>query len=211
MSVTKKLLLVFINYWTLFFVCVGGVGVYYSQFSMAATFLLGLAYLYLAPPLICRFLFVVFGKPRANAAFGSREFFVWWFTLQLQNIFIRLPFLEEVLRMVPGLYSTWLRLWGAKIGRLVFWSAGVTILDRPFVKVGDGVVFGFATGVSSHIWTQGPGGKQEFIFAEVTIEDHAVLGARASITPGSRVENHAVLPVMKVLKPFQKWPCSKNA
>ena len=30
---------------------------------------------------------------------------------------------------MPTLYSNWLRLWGAKIGRLAYWSAGTLIAD----------------------------------------------------------------------------------
>ena len=73
---------------------------------------------------------------------GSRDFFVWWFTLNLQMLFCRFPFLEEVLRLVPRCYSFWLRLWGAKIGKLTYWAAGVRILDRHFLEIGDQVTFG---------------------------------------------------------------------
>ena len=57
---------------------------------------------------------------------------------QLQVLYSAFP----ALRLVPGLYSAWLRLWGSRVGRAVYWTPQVKITDRGLLKVGDGVVFG---------------------------------------------------------------------
>ena len=74
----------------------------------------GLAVLYLVPPLVVRALLSVAPVKEGRIAADSRGFFVWWTTFQWQVIFCRFPALEEVLRLIPGLYSLWLRLWGAQ-------------------------------------------------------------------------------------------------
>ena len=71
---------------------------------------------------------------RTRIAAGTREFFTWWLLLNLQVVFCRFSFLEELLRMVPGLYSAWLRLWGSRIGRLTYWAAGTAVLERQFLE-----------------------------------------------------------------------------
>ena len=54
--------------------------------------------LYLAPPLLTRLLFAVCGRPAGRHPVESRPFLVWWLSCQLQTLFLRLPFLEELLR-----------------------------------------------------------------------------------------------------------------
>ena len=65
-------------------------------------------WLYLIVPLLCRLLLrgvPLDGEPLDQ---DSRGFKLWWFSSQLQCIFDRLTFLDEILRLVPGLYSAWL-------------------------------------------------------------------------------------------------------
>ena len=76
---------------------------------------LAIAGLYLFPPLLCRLILLLYPLNGGTYPSGSREFVSWWATAQTQMIFCRLPMLEELLRLVPGLYSMWLRLWWAKI------------------------------------------------------------------------------------------------
>jgi hypothetical protein len=67
--------------------------------------------LWLVPPLLCRLVFALSPVPDGRHVFGSAAFWSWWISLKLQTLFLRLPLLEELLRLVPGLYSAWLRLW----------------------------------------------------------------------------------------------------
>jgi hypothetical protein len=96
-----------------------------------------LALLYLLPPLVARL--IVRGFPFRSAVIqvGSADFFKWWALLNLQVLFCRLPALEEAMRIVPAAHSAWLRLWGSRIGRLVYWAPGTRILDRSFLDIGD--------------------------------------------------------------------------
>src|SRR5207253_10465551 len=107
-----------------------------KQFAMITAVACGTALVYLLPPLATALV-----RPRSllknsRCSAGSREFLRWWYATQWQVMFNRFPALEEVLRMVPGLYSTWLRLWGAQVGGLVYWSPGVRVFDRPFLHIG---------------------------------------------------------------------------
>src|SRR5687767_13363110 len=71
--------------------------------SLPLRIVLAIVILYVLPPLLSRSAGVIEG----TFAPGDRGFLRWWFTNQLQVIFNRLP-LEEVVRLVPGLYSVWL-------------------------------------------------------------------------------------------------------
>ena len=53
---------------------------------------------------------------------SDRTYAPWWGMHQIQVLYIAIPQLEAVLRLVPGLYSQWLRLWGSKVGRRVYWT-----------------------------------------------------------------------------------------
>src|SRR5687768_16618078 len=92
--------------------------------------------LYLLPPLAVRAFTLITPIPAGKFPVNSPTFLKWWFTAQWQILFNRLRILEELLRLIPGLYSTWLRLWGVKIGRLVYWTPGLEILDRPLLNIG---------------------------------------------------------------------------
>lgn len=74
----------------------------------------------------------------------------WFVSYQIQRIYNSLPFLEGVLKLIPGLYSAWLRLWGAKIGNNVNWSSESKVLDRPFVHIGDECRIGAEATLSAH-------------------------------------------------------------
>ena len=91
------------------------------------------AVLLLLPPLAARFLLRARPLEIGRHVVGSPTFFTWWAVASLQGLYNRIPAIEETLRLVPGLYSAWLRLWGARIGRLTFWAPGVQVLDRPLL------------------------------------------------------------------------------
>ena len=50
----------------------------------------------------------------------GKEYSHWWGSHQIQVIYIAIPVLEAVLRLIPGVFSGWLRLWGAKIGQNIY-------------------------------------------------------------------------------------------
>jgi hypothetical protein len=175
-----------------------------SHFEIWLTFFATLATLYLLPPLVTRMLLLCCPITQGTHRIESRTFLIWWATSQWQMIFCRLPALEECLRLVPGLYSLWLRLWGAKIGRLTFWSAGLRILDRSLLRIGDDVVFGSGVRLNPHVIVEEDG--QKFLhLAPITIGDRALIGGYSLLTAGVTIEPGAALRSFTLLPPFSEW------
>ncbi|PWU17310.1 MAG: hypothetical protein C5B50_11500 [Verrucomicrobia bacterium] len=161
--------------------------------------------LYLAPPLVARLLLAVWPLQECRIAVGTKPFFVWWMLFQLQVIFCRLPTLEEVLRLIPGLYSQWLRLWGARIGRLTYWSAGTLITDRSFLWIGDDVVFGAGVRLNAHVITKNKNGALELLLAPVKIGDRVMIGGYSLLTSGTEVLSDQATRAFLIAPPFSAW------
>jgi hypothetical protein len=165
----------------------------------------GAAALYLIPPLA-----VAVVRPRALLAnpqyqVGTSEFFRWWYTAQWQVMFNRFPQLEELLRLVPGMYSTWLRLWGARIGGLVYWSPGLIVFDRPFLNIGRRVVIGADTKLSPHFLMRGATGATELVVAPITIGDDAMIGGSTLLPAGVTVGDREQTPGGRPMAPFSRF------
>ena len=166
--------------------------------------LVALAALYLVPPLLARML----GDgalTESTVAFGSPAFLRWWALGQLQMIFNRLPWLEELLRLVPGLYSAWLRLWGAQVGAMVFWSPGVSVVDRPLVQIGDRAVIGLGARLSSHTMRRDEQDRLTLVLAPIVVGREAHVGGLSTLAPGSRIADREIAPATLALHPFQEW------
>ncbi len=172
---------------------------------------LSLAVLYLSPALICRAASWVMPMPDGIFELATREFLRWWFYAQWQVIFNRFPALEEGLRMVPGLYSQWLRLWGARVGSLVYWSSGVTILDRPCLDVGDRVVFGAGVVLSPHNLTPHGGRRLKLLISKITVGHDTMIGGQAILSPGARIAAEEMLPAFHRATPFSTWEGGRRA
>lgn len=186
-----------LNYFPFFFSAVLiTVGLTYSWW-------LSVAMLYLLPPLLARTAIGLWGMPEDKEPVPSPKSYVWWFTTQLQVPFMRFPFLEEMIRMVPALYSVWLRLWGARIGRYVYWSAQMLVADRPFLEVGDRVVFGYGSKVTAHLLTKEKG-EVKLVFGIPTIKSKAILGTLSCVGPGAYVGEGQTLKATSALPPFYR-------
>jgi hypothetical protein len=171
----------------------------------ATAFAAGLALLYLFPPLTARLLLRLGGPQVAVTTAGSGAFLRWWVLCQLQMVFNRLGILEEALRLVPGLYSAWLRLWGARVGRYVFWAPGVLVADRSFVEVGDQACVGAGTKILPHLLGSAAGGAIDLVVAPVVVDAHAIVGGFSVLGPGTRVAAGETTPGCTVLPPFWAW------
>lgn len=169
------------------------------------TLLLVPVVLYVAPALFVRA--CTRARPLSSGAFpvGSGAFLWWWFTAQPQVLFSRLPFLEELLRVVPGLYSMWLRLWGARIGAFVYWSPGVAITERSLVRIGDRVVFGMGVRLNAHVIAPGADGSPHLYLAPVRIGSDTLVGAYSLVLAGCEIAPAQVTPPLKTLHPFTRW------
>jgi hypothetical protein len=116
----------------------------------------------------------------------------WWGGHQIQLVFIAFPVLETALRLVPGLFSLWLRAWGSKVGARVYWTPALRLGDRALLDVGDDVIFGYDVGISSHLVKKTR--KNVLLFVKrVTLGSGAFIGAGAIIGPGAVVEEGAIL------------------
>ena len=172
--------------------------------NLVSRFLVGVVWLLLPPPLIAR-LVLKSGLPQGEIAVPSDVFFRWWTTWQLQSVFNRLPWIEELLRMIPGAYSAWLRLWGAEIGQLTLWSPGVRIFDRPLLNIGDDVVLGIATRIVGHFGALDADGRSTFTLGLITIGDRCVIGASALLAPGVTLESDQATEALFLGTPFAHW------
>ncbi len=161
--------------------------------------------LYLPPPLAARVVLRLRPIRSQRIAAGSGDFLTWWALACLQTLFARFPVLEEALRLVPGAYSAWLRLWGARIGRLTYWAPGVAILDRSFLRIGDDVVFGAGVRLNPHVIAEDATGATELLLADVVIGDGCVVGGYSLLTAGTELRPGERSRAMLASPPFSVW------
>jgi hypothetical protein len=117
----------------------------------------------------------------------------WWGSHQLQAIYIAIPTLEAILRLVPGLFSVWLRLWGAKVGQQVYWTPALEIADRSLLEIGDRVIFGHRTGLYAHVVKPRRGNLTIYV-KKIEIGSDAFIGAGSVLGPGVAIADGAFLP-----------------
>ena len=205
LSGPQRLLLLLINYWTILQVIAIGLilGIPWAlvRWRVLASVLL----LYLVPPLMARIIRSLSPIREGHIPVGQRDFFIWWALFNLQVIFCRFPALEEVLRLVPGLYGPWLRLWGARVGSLIYWGAGLRILDRSFVQIGDGVMFGATVRINPHVLARNKQGELELILSTVRIGSEALIGGYSLLTAGTEIAPGECTKAFLISPPFSKW------
>lgn len=170
----------------------------------------GAAVLYLLPPLVARCILRIWPIREGCIAMPSRDYFIWWIILNLQVVFCRLPALEELLRIVPGAYGAWLRLWGSRIGSFIYWAAGLQILDRSFLDIGSGVAFGAGVRLNPHVIAENEHGELELLLATVHIGDRALIGGYSLLTAGTRIAGGENTRACLVSPPFSHWEGGKR-
>ena len=166
---------------------------------------IAIAWLLLAPPLVVRATLAAHPLPRANVPLASGDFLVWWFTSQWQAIFNRLPWIEELIRLVPGAYSAWMRLWGARVGRFVYWTPGLRILDRSLVDVGQRVTFGAGVRINPHLIARLASREAVLLVARVRIGDDAMIGGYSTLLAGCWIATGEATPARRELRPVTGW------
>jgi len=205
-----RLLLLGLNFIPLLHVAAIALLLWVLYASVAWRIAIGLGCLYLLPPLAAR-LILFFGDIReGQIGLGTKAFFQWWTLFQLQVIFCRMPALEETLRLVPGLYSQWLRLWGARIGRFTYWSPGTLITDRSFLEIGDDVVFGAGVRLNAHVLANGEAGRLELLLATVKIGNGAMIGGYSLLTAGTTISPGEHTRAFLISPPFSTWKDGKR-
>src|SRR5690606_11439312 len=126
-----------------------------------------------------------------------------------QLVYETFPALEGALRLVPGLYSLWLRAWGSRIGRGVYWTPGARIRDRSLLIVGDRVIFGEGVECFSHLVSI-QGSRLMLFVAPITIGDGAFLGGFSKLAPGVVLEAGAVLGAFSRVGPVARITAGAN-
>jgi acetyltransferase-like isoleucine patch superfamily enzyme len=165
-------------------------------------------YIYLIPILLYRMIYLLFSPQYGRYPLYSKNFLIWWYGAQLQSMFTRFSFLEELLRMIPYCYSLWLTLWGAKLGRYIFWAPKLLIADRGSIEIGDKVLFGYGVKCTSHLISKSHG-KDIFIYQKIVIGEEAFIGALTNISPGVIIADQVLISGSSTLLPFSEWKDSK--
>lgn len=204
-STRERLLMLIINYTAFFHVLLVGVASMVPWGGWPWRLAAGVTVLYLLPPLLARIVRRLSSLDEGHIRTNSPSFFAWWMMFNLQVVFCRFPVLEEIIRLIPGAYSLWLRLWGAKIGRFTYWAAGTLILDRSYLKIGDGVVFGADVRINPHVLQRNQNGEMELILATVKIGDRALIGGYSLLTAGTEIAADECTRAFLISPPFSKW------
>jgi hypothetical protein len=174
--------------------------------SLGTAIVWSLAWLYLLPPLACRLAIFLFGAPYGRGlSQHDRAYKVWWFTCQWQAVFNRLPWLDEILRLVPGLYALWLFLWGGRVSPLVYWAPGSLVVDRPLVIVETGAVIGGYAGLVGHVGTLAPDGSYRVDIAAPRVGRGAMMAVRSGLSAGAELAPGQMLPAGRLIKSFKRW------
>jgi len=174
-----------------------------------------LVILYLVPPLTFQLHRIFFPIKKSLSNLSERKYSPWWGAHQIQVIYTAIPQLEAALRIVPGLYSAWLRLWGSRIGSQVYWTPNVEITDRHLLDIGARVVCGHKCKFLGHaIKPRGPEGREMALYTRtIKIGNDVFIGAGSRIGPGAMIADGIFLPVLTdvhINKVIELTPCSEQ-
>jgi len=168
--------------------------------------------LYLVPPLTFRLHRIFFPIRKSLSNLSDPKYSPWWGAHQIQAVYIAIPQLEAALRLVPGLYSAWLRLWGSKIGRRVYWTPNVEITDRHLLDIGDHVVCGHKCKFLGHAIK--PSGQKMALYTRIIkVGNDVFIGAGSRIGPGAVIADGTFLPVLTdvhINQVVESTPCSEQ-
>jgi hypothetical protein len=151
--------------------------------------------LYLLPVLTFRLHDYFFPLIEENTIFPSGKYPAWWGSLYIQRIYLSIPLLENILRMIPGVYSFWLRLWGSKVGKNVFYATSMEISDRSLLDIGDFVIFGNKSGYYSHVLSPTKDGRMLLMIKKITIGNNVFIGAWSTVGPGINIPDGTKVPL----------------
>ncbi len=158
--------------------------------------IIGFSYIFLATylfPLLCfRLLILFFPIKEGESDIFSKDFSPWWAGHQIQLLFMAMPRLESLLILFPGLYSLWLRAWGSKIGKGVYWTPGVANYDRNLLEIGDNVIFGERSATVCHVISPKEG-KGLLKVSKIRIGNYCFVGAACIISPGVKMDDKTFL------------------
>jgi hypothetical protein len=165
----------------------------FAAWPNAWSALLVIAVLYLPPPIALRIHEGSSPLGEGVTRLDGPDYSPWWAAHQFQAFYDAMPFLEAGLRVVPGLYSVWLRLWGSRIGYGVHWPARMHVLDRSLLEIGNRVVFGRNVELSAHL-TRRKGDALRLLVKKIRIGNSCFVGEGARLGPGATVASGETVP-----------------
>jgi acetyltransferase-like isoleucine patch superfamily enzyme len=163
------------------------------------TVILLLFVVYGLPPTVLRVMFRWSAPKYGISEIDGRTFNSWLAAHHIQAFYDALPYLESLLRVIPGFYSMWLRMWGSHIGYGVEWPVRMDVLDRNLMDIGNRVVFSREVELSAHVRKKTEGGATRVLVRQVRIGSYAFLGPRARIGPGANVPSNASVPPLAIV------------
>jgi len=143
--------------------------------------------IYLMPLGLHRVHFLFFPFSDGYWVLSEKKYNPWWASHMFQFPFIACPWIESLLHFVPGLFSLWLRCWGSKIGKGIFWTPRVEVLDRGLIEVGNYAIIGHLTAMSSHMVAEMEG-KPSLVIKTIKIGEKAFIGVDTQIGPGAVIK-----------------------
>lgn len=157
---------------------------------------------YLLPPLMWRILSPLIPAKMGASYLGVHTESVngWFVSYQIQQIYNALPFLEAVLKLIPGFYSAWLRLWGARIGTKINWTSQSKVIDRPFIHIGDRCLVGNEAYLSAHAIKK-KDDRYLLYLKEISIGSDVVLSLQSIVGPGAIIGNRAFIMARAAVHP----------
>jgi acetyltransferase-like isoleucine patch superfamily enzyme len=181
----------------------GGAIVYLAYSPSIFSILAVLLSIYGLPLLVYRLHQWIYPVQEGISYLLGKEYSPWWGSHQIQVMYIAIPVFEAVLRLIPGAFSFWLRLWGAKVGRDVYWTPGLEIADRGLIEIGDRVVMGHRVGISSHVIK--PRKQNLMLYVKkVKIGNDVFVGAGSVLAPGVVISDRTFLQAATNLYPNQQ-------
>jgi len=88
---------------------------------------------------------------------------------------------------------------------LTYWGAGLRILDRSFLRIGDDVIFGAAVRLNPHVLTRNDQGKMELILASIVVGDRTIVGGYSLLTAGTEITPDECTRAFLLSPPFTCW------
>ena len=161
---------------------------YFVKNTSPISFLIIFLSIYIFPLICHRLLVTLFPVKEGISDIFSKNFSPWWASHQIQSLFIAIPRLESLLILVPGLYSLWLRCWGSKVGKAVYWTPGVSNYDRDLLIIGDGAIFGERAVTVAHVITP-KDGKGLLMIAKIKVGTKCFVGAGSGLGPGVTMDD----------------------
>ncbi|MGE0740040.1 MAG: hypothetical protein AB7O98_01765 [Hyphomonadaceae bacterium] len=154
---------------------------------------------YLLPPLTLRIMLRWSATKVGVSQIDGVTFSPWLAAHHIQAFYDALPFLESLLRVIPGFYSMWLRMWGSRVGYGVIWPVRMDVLDRNLMDIGNRVTFDREVELAAHVRQKTDGGGSRVLVRTVRIGSYAYMGAGVRVGPGATVPHNANVPALTVI------------